>query len=365
MWFIRQIRAFSFILLIALTCGTASFAQEGQFAVPEPGYNWNFPVDHAAHPDYALEWWYYTGHLLKTGADASNPDNWYHLQLTFFRNQLPGQQSGSLYFAHLAMSGPGMPFGFDEKIARGTLGEAGAVGGVYHVWLDDWSAEELNGQHILHASSPILGEIRLALTWDRSPVLNGEEGYSVKGPGGTEASYYYSMPYMKADGYFTPAGSQATEAVSGDFWMDHEFGNQQLGEGLVGWDWFGLHLPGGDALMIYLIRDRDGNAIAQSAGTWMPATGTPEHLALDRITVTNTGTWTSPDSKTTYPSGWRVQVPSKGIDLTLTPTQLNQELRTSRSTRVTYWEGAVKVERQDFPGFSFGYVELVGYKEAF
>ncbi len=340
-------------------------AQVQQYRIPQPGYDWSFPADHAAHPAYALEWWYYTGHLLPQGADATNPDAWYHIQLTFFRNQLPGIKSGALYFAHFAMSGPDMPFVYDEKIARGTLGEAGARSETYQVWLDAWSAEQLADRHILHAQSPALGELRLMLSWDRGPVRNGEDGYSVKGPGGDEASYYYSLPHLEATGFFVPTGDTLATPVRGEFWMDHEFGNQQLGEGLVGWDWFGLHLPGGDALMLYLIRDVQGDAIAQSSGTWMPQGGRPVVLAIDDINVEATGSWTSSESGATYPSGWTIRIPSQDLELTLAPTLKDQELRTTRSTRVTYWEGAVKITRKDMPGFSFGYVELVGYEEAF
>ena len=43
-----------------------------------PGYVYRFPVDHAAHPEFRTEWWYYTGHL--TTAKGRN----FGFQLTFF-----------------------------------------------------------------------------------------------------------------------------------------------------------------------------------------------------------------------------------------------------------------------------------------
>jgi predicted secreted hydrolase len=53
--------------------------------------------------------------------------------------------------------------------------------------------------------------------------------------------------------------------------------------------------------------------------------------------------------------------------LTLSPTVKDQELITEASTRVTYWEGSVKVEGkfQGNPVKGRGYVELTGYAKPF
>ena len=51
----------------------------------------------------------------------------------------------------------------------------------------------------------------------------------------------------------------------------------------------------------------------------------------------------------------------------LTPTVKDQELITQESTRVTYWEGSVKVEGK-YQGQrvrGMGYVELTGYAKPF
>ena len=73
--------------------------------------NLEFPEDHGAHPDYRLEWWYYTGNL------HSESGHRYGFQLTFFRNRIsppgaekkwPSQPSAwrtsQLYLAHAAVS---------------------------------------------------------------------------------------------------------------------------------------------------------------------------------------------------------------------------------------------------------------------
>jgi predicted secreted hydrolase len=33
------------------------------FSVAKPGYQYEFPRDHYAHPEFRMEWWYWTGNL--------------------------------------------------------------------------------------------------------------------------------------------------------------------------------------------------------------------------------------------------------------------------------------------------------------
>ena len=77
--------------------------------------------------------------------------------------------------------------------------------------------------------------------------------------------------------------------------------------------------------------------------------------------------WKSSKSGAIYPSKWRIRVPAHQIELTLSPTVKDQELITKESTRVTYWEGSVKVEGkyQGSPIKGLGYVELTGYAKPF
>jgi predicted secreted hydrolase len=315
-----------------------------------------------------MEWWYYTGHLLPEGGRAQEDDAWAHVQFTLFRTTLPGEGSGQVHFGHLAMTLPGQPFRYGEAIGRGTLGEAGAREDIYHVWIDDWRISRIGERHLLEAWDPLVGGIRLLLKPETDPLLHGDRGFSPKGPSDTEASYYYSLPLMEAEGLLlAPLGEdgahpRATPA-RGSFWMDHEFGNQKLGAGLVGWDWWGLQLPDGGALMLYLIRRGDDTPIPQSEGTHLAADGTRTRLSLEDVQITSTGQWTSPASGAVYPHGWRIRVPGLALDLTLEPVREDQELRTEQSTRVTYYEGAVAVRQAGVKGRSWGYVELVGYAE--
>ena len=45
-------------------------------------WQWSFPRDHGAHPEYRTEWWYFTGNL------KDKDGKQYGYQLTFFRQGL-------------------------------------------------------------------------------------------------------------------------------------------------------------------------------------------------------------------------------------------------------------------------------------
>jgi predicted secreted hydrolase len=77
--------------------------------------------------------------------------------------------------------------------------------------------------------------------------------------------------------------------------------------------------------------------------------------------------WRSPRTGATYPMGWRVAVPTLKIELTIKPLLEAQELVTSKSTQVTYWEGAVDAEGSfgDISVRGSGYVEMTGYDRPF
>ena len=98
-------------------------------------------------------------------------------------------------------------------------------------------------------------------------------------------------------------------------------------------------------------------------GTAVRPDGTCVDLRPSDITISPTGSWTSPRSGATYPSGWALRIASVGLDARLDPILLDQELDTSKSTGVIYWEGAVSVvgTMGGKPVSGHGYVELTGY----
>jgi predicted secreted hydrolase len=342
--------------LVAMAGQAAGFARaEG----PRP---LEFPADHGPHPDYQIEWWYYTGNL------ETSDGRHFGYQLTFFRRALvaPAQRqdrpsnwaADQVYMAHFALTDvAGGRYQAFERFARGAAGLAGAQAAPYHVWLEDWSAEEVEPTVVrLRAVQDDLA-IDLLLTDRKGPILQGDGGYSQKGPEPGNASYYYSQTRLDSSG--TVQVADTTYQVSGLSWMDHEFSTSALAPDQVGWDWFALQLDDGSELMVFQIRKADGSVDPFSGGTLVAPDGSTRHLSRDEFEIRVGDTWRSPRSSATYPVRWTVEVPAADLTLDLEPYLADQELNVSYA----YWEGAVRIsgEQAGSAISGSGYVEMTGY----
>ena len=325
-----------------------------------------FPTDHGAHPDYKTEWWYYTGNL-KTERGRE-----FGYQLTFFRRALAAEMptrkshlgTNQIYMAHFALTDvKAKTHTSFERYSRGAGGLAGARGEpTYEVWLEDWSASQDSGSIFrLRAVDDQIeprAAIDLYLRETRAPLLHGERGLSQKGLERGNANHYYSLVGLDTEGTIISRGEKHN--VSGKSWMDHEFGTSALSKGVVGWDWFGLQLDDGTALMFGRLRESEGGDLGIFEGTVSHADGRQMSIHPGDFTVTATGSWNSPETGITYPSGWQVDFPSIGIEFRINPLIPNQELFGG----YTYWEGAVSVEGtiKEVTVKGRGYVELTGYE---
>jgi len=338
------------------------FLWAAEFRQALPGYTFSFPRDHYAHEDFRTEWWYYTGHLrTKSGEE-------YGYQVTFFRSGLAEARNSpsrwaakNLYLAHFAVSDiPGKSFRYFERVNRAGLGQAGAGESEFRVWVGDWEAKGDGSTQRLRAREGELA-VDLTLTSQKSPVTHGENGVSQKGDGRGHASHYYSLTRLKAEGTLTVRGRPLP--VAGLTWMDHEFGSTELNPDQVGWDWFSLQFEGGTDLMLYIIRKADGRPDSYSAGTWVEADGRIARLKQADFTIDVLDRWVSPRTKGSYPMKWRLSAPTIGLDVTVSPAFPDQELNTTKSTQVIYWEGAVRAAGtvSGRPVKAKGYVEMTGY----
>jgi len=315
-----------------------------------------FPDDHGAHPGFRNEWWYFTGNLESTdGAPLG-------FQFTLFRFGLasvPALNSRwrgeAVWMAHLALSdGRNHRFHSAERFARGALGLAGATPGRW--WLRDWTVQRHGQGWSLQAAAADFG-LRLELEAVKPVVLQGEDGYSRKGPEPGNASRYYSITRLSARGQIQVDG--ATSEVTGTAWLDREWGSSQLGEGLAGWDWFALQLDDGRELMVYRLRRHDGSAAPWSAGAVIAGDGRHWPLRPGEFSARPTRWWTD-DQGHRWPVAWRVRVPQHGLDLAVDALFDHQRWQGS----VHYWEGAVEVSTA--PGrqpLGRGYLELSGYAD--
>ena len=358
------------ILALAILLGSVVPAGAADFAAVTPNRSFQFPRDHGAHPEFKTEWWYFTGHL------QDREGRTYGFQWTVFRSALrppaPGIQptaspwrAEQIFLGHLALSDLSRRrFSFEEGAARAALGLAGAGSEGFQVWLPGFSAETGDGETRLRGEKGDLS-LDLRLELPQQAWLHGQDGYSPKSREPGKASYYYSMPNVTVRGILKKDGRE--RAVQGQAWMDHEFGSGQLGPEQSGWDWMGLPLGNGEALMVYRLRDRKDPARDFIYGGFLKSDGSWQSLATEDLQLQPAGFWRSPRSGGNYPLEWRVRVPKQEIDLRVKAAFADQELDTRKSTQVVYWEGSVEItghsgQRQVE---SKGYLEMTGYARNF
>ncbi|MBW1708966.1 MAG: carotenoid 1,2-hydratase [Deltaproteobacteria bacterium] len=333
-----------------------------------------FPRDHGAHPGYLVEWWYYTGNLSDPAGKR------YGFQLTFFRTQIspPGLESRwpdpasawrttQLFLAHAAISDlDASRFYFDQQMARGALGLAGAEqqGDDTRIFLGTWSALIKSGKHFLKARADNF-EINFTLVPAKPLVAHGNEGHSLKGIKPESASCYYSFTRLETSGTLKIKGKPVK--VRGTAWMDHEFSTAPLEPDVTGWDWFSLQLENNTELMIYLLRTSQGGYSSASSGTFVLPSARTRHLSVKDIQADILDHWKSPHTNGVYPSRWRIQIHPLKLDLILEPNLADQELITPETTQVNYWEGSVSVKGKiaDKEIKGVGYIEMTGYANPF
>ncbi len=327
---------------------------------PTPAPTLMLPADARPH-DALTEWWYYTGHL--QAADGRQ----YGFEYTVFQVRRQGAPTG--YLAHFAISDiEGQRFSHQSRFRQGDAFTS------FPLDVDGWTLGTVSGADVIQAAmEPGPGvdpafEVRLSLTDEKPPALH-HGGYIEYGPAG--GSYYYSRTRLRVSGSLSESGRGAS-AVSGEAWMDHQWGNFVVAPG-GGWDWYSLQLDDRTELMLYVLRGPNG-ATTGVYGTQVLADGSLIDLQPGAVSAEATGHWLSPHTGAEYPSGWRLRLPD-GSQLQLLPQLVDQELyfpvvggqwsvvgsETSAARVTAYWEGTVRVSG-DRTGV--GYVELTGYAAA-
>jgi predicted secreted hydrolase len=341
----------SLAFLLAAPC----CAQE--FEAVTPGKVLEFPRDAGSHPGHRIEWWYVTGQLeTKRGPMG--------FQVTFFRlrnRDAEGNPSrfgaAQLLFAHAALADPAKGrLLHDERSARALAGLVEAKAGDTDVRLDDWMLRREAGAY--HARIEAEGfALDLAMAPTQPVLLEGDRGYSRKAPGANHASYYYSEPHLAVTGHVKSAAE--TLEVHGEAWLDHEWSSELLAEEAIGWDWVGLNLDGGGALMAFRMRGRDGSTLWASATLRKPGAAQTVYAA-DAVRFRTRRSWKSPRTGTFYPVSMDIEI--GGALWRVEPLMDDQELDARASTGTLYWEGAAQVAGPD-GARGRGYLELTGYAE--
>ena len=352
-------RGFASGILLASLGGKAlaqGFAGLGEtadgFATVVPGKAFSFPADHGPHPEFRIEWWYVTANLVDASGTAIGA------QWTLFRQATkPGAQgegwaNQQLWMGHAAVTRADT-HRTSETFARGGVGQAGADANPFLAWIDAW---EMRGLDPVNASNMTLLELKAAgadfsyalrLDADRPLLLQGDGGYSRKSLR-EQASYYYSQPHFAANGSITIDDKPVD--VTGKAWLDREWSSQPLASDQTGWDWLSLHFKTGEKLMLYRMRQTDGNHYG--SGKWVARDGRTELLASVDIGFTPQVLTEIAGRK--IPTSWRIAIPKLAVTIDCTPLNAKSWM----GTNFPYWEGPIS-----FGGShtGLGYLEMTGY----
>ena len=261
------------IATAVLVWGVAPTAlAEPVYPTVRPDVELAFPRDEGSHPEFKLEWWYVTGWIEEASASPGSAAevqrevelNRRGFQVTFFRVRTGlGEDNPSRFaprqvlFAHVAIADAEHGrLRHAQRSGRELFDLVFAREGSVDVRLDDWS---LQAESDVRYRTVVRGEdfsFELALEATQPPMLQGERGFSRKGPDPRAASHYYSLPQLEVSGTVEVEGR--AKRVRGQAWFDHEWSSDYVDDRAQGWDWMGINLHDGGALMAFQMRDAEG-----------------------------------------------------------------------------------------------------------
>jgi len=336
--------------------------------LPRRGRVLRFPRDHGAHTGCRTEWWYVTGWL---GTEAQPTGGF---QVTFFRSRTGLAQAHpsrfaarQLLFAHAAVTtlGPdGGRHAHDQRIVRWNGDPAAPLAAAAldtaRVHIGDWRlALEGAGEGLRWTSRIAARDFTLELDMARTQplLLQGDAGFSRKGPDEAQASHYVTDPQLAVRARIALEGRSRPEAA-GRAWMDHEWSEALLHPQAVGWDWIGINLFDGGALTAFQLRRADGSTL-WAGGSHRAAGATARAFGPDAVRFEAVRRWRSPATGVSWPVQWRVSTPAGRHEVRALAHA--QELDSRASTGALYWEGLSELVDEAGRRVGLGYLELTGY----
>ncbi len=316
---------------------------------------------------------------------APTPTPTHGFQITFFRSRLRAAQGGAagasdaaepprgtpgrfapnhLLFAHAAITDLGAGrHHHAQRIARwngepgsgpdrATLADADIRLGRWRLWREGSDEAGSLWQAQVPAETFAL---RATLRATQAPILQGDAGFSRKGPEERQASLYYSLPQLAPDLTLELNGQRL--ALQGRAWLDHEWSDELLHAQAVGWDWIGINLFDGAALTAFQMRRADASVLW--AGGSFRDGATVRSFAPTEVQFSAGRRWRSAATNAAYPTTWQVNTPAGKF--TVRALLDAQELDSRGSIGTVYWEGLAELQDESGHRVGLGYLEMTGY----
>ena len=393
------------------------------FTPVKRGYTVALPRDHMSHPDFQLEWWYltfvlsaedgqefglqYTLFRFNTELDApqstkANAEN--SAEVNANNHIAKNWSNGQQWMGHASLHTAEQHY-FEERFASGGVGNAYVNQQPFTTVIDDWvwkaaqaevqtGAEskamfpsvltfafgqssthhpvKINGKipatsadRLLELNdTPSVSAVKIALNLDTyGPFIKqGDNGYSKKTQDERLRSYYYSQPFINAEGTLNIEGNSVR--VTGKGWFDHEWTSHLANSEAMGWDWFSLHLDDGSKLMAFRMHAMNKNMKNSKSkhseifttASYIAKNGTKETIEQANVSITPTAYETINEGGVAraVPTIWRIQIPIKDIDVTVNQFKENQW----NNSLFPYYEGRVEIKGSHSGS---GFMELTGY----
>ena len=393
------------------------------FTPVKRGYTVAIPRDHMSHPDFQLEWWYltfvlsaedgqefglqYTLFRFNTELDApqstkANAEN--SAEVNANNHIAKNWSNDQQWMGHASLHTAEQHY-FEERFASGGVGNAYVNQQPFTTVIDDWvwkaaqaevqtGAEskamfpsvltfafgqssthhpvKINGKipatsadRLLELNdAPSASAVKVALNLNTSGpfIKQGDNGYSKKTQDERLRSYYYSQPFINAEGTLNIEGNSVK--VTGKGWFDHEWTSHLANSEAMGWDWFSLHLDDGSKLMAFRMHAMNENMKNSKSkhseifttASYIAKNGTKETIDQANVSITPISyeTINEGESPRSVPTAWRIQIPEKDIDLSIRPFKESQW----NNSLFPYYEGRVEIKGSHSGS---GFMELTGY----
>jgi predicted secreted hydrolase len=254
------------------------------------------PRDQGAHPGFGEEWWYTSGTL--TGANR---------RASFWFATIWSADGALVAKVNVVDLGADRIVLSHEYVSATpvTEGQTQFTVGAFELGLRSGGTL---GRWSVDASTGAGGRLELDLVPRQPYVLHGHDGKPV--------------------------------SVTGQGWLDHQWGNFGTNVGALKWNWFACQFQNGSDLMLYQFLNQANRPSGRQTGTLLTRGGVVTQLT--RFTITPMSPSIRPaGAMAIYPLAWRLQVPTGKIDITIHARARNQFI--TNQFVPSFWEAASEI----------------------